>query len=145
MSIFHNAWGSPVNRLWNYNPGHICQIIHHIIFDPKAIPFPFLDINVRTWETPAEGKGVASRILECYRPYCHPLILGGHGASPAGSTVQEWWPGHILCQHYLLVYPIVRHLRGEQIFGAICNDDWENGKKKLPILPFCSACYKRKQ
>lgn len=42
-----------------------------------------------------------------------------------------------MCEHHLLVHSAIRHLRREQVFGPICDDDWKNGKQG-PLIP----CYK---
>lgn len=137
-------------QFWLWAVWHLSlfqQIIKAIIIKLRQLSsFPLCvlcpsDIDVRAWETVTEGKSLAARVLECYGSHSHPAVLCWDGSPSARSATPEWWPGHILCQHHLLVYTITRHLRSKQVLGTICYDDWKNGKKSWwtrSLLPACS-------
>lgn len=72
---------------------------------------------------------MAPGILEYHRSHGHPHLLRRHGSASPGATTHELWEGYLLCQHHLLVHPAAGHLWGQQVPGALCDDDWQDGEK----------------
>lgn len=98
----------------------------------SSSPLHFLcpsDPHVRAWETAAKSQSLAPGVLECYRPHSYPPVLCWDGSPSARPASPERWTCHLLRQHYLLVHPAAGHLRREQVPGALCHDDRENGKR----------------
>ncbi|XP_032435303.1 transient receptor potential cation channel subfamily M member 3 isoform X16 [Xiphophorus hellerii] len=57
--------------------------------------------------------------------FSDPDVRAGKVATE-GATAHELRAGHLLCQHHLLVHPAARHLRSQQVSGALRDDDWQD-------------------
>lgn len=86
-----------------------------------------LDSDVRAGEAETEDKCVAGGVLEHHRPGRHLHLPSWANAAAAARTLYGLRQSHLLYRYHLLVHPRIGHLWREQIPGALCDDDRENG------------------
>lgn len=78
----------------------------------------------KKWRCGCKSTGMSQTSLPSF------CSLSNDSSSPR-PTLQGVMEGHLLCEHHLLVHSSIRHLRREQVFGPICDDDWKMVSKVL--------------